>query len=408
MVESPPKLGTTVQRFPGEVAGSETMVLNMGPQHPSTHGVLRLVLELEGEIITKCVPHIGYVHTGIEKTCESKTYWKFLPLTDRIDYTAPLANNHAAVLAVEKILNCEVPPRAQWVRVIMSELTRIQSHLIWLGTHGLDLGGMTVFFYAFREREKILDLFEMASGVRLMTTYFRIGGLREDLPDGWVEQCRALMKEMPSCIDEYEAMLTENEIFLERTQGVGVLSPEDAIDLGVSGPSIRGSGIDWDLRKSNPYSGYENFDFQIPIGTNCDTYDRYLVRMDEMRQSVKIIQQGLDGLPGGPVMVNDRKIALPPREELHTSMESLIHHFKLVTEGIKPPKGEAYECIESPKGMYGCYVVSDGTHMPARVHFRTPSFVNLQAFPKLMEGRLVADAVAVIGSIDIVLGEVDR
>ncbi len=399
---------TQVKRFPGEVAGSETMIINMGPQHPSTHGVLRLVLELDGEVVVKCTPHVGYVHTGIEKTCESKTYWKMLPLTDRIDYTAPLANNLAAVLAVEQILGCEVPPRAQAIRVLMSELTRIASHQIWLGTHALDLGGITVFFYAFRDREKILDLFEMASGVRLMTTYFRIGGLREDLPDGWIEQCRAFIPTMPAAIDEYESLLTENEIFMERTQGIGVLTKQDAIDLGVSGPSIRGSGVEWDLRKSNPYSGYEQYDFLIPVGDTGDVYDRYLVRMAEMRQSLRIVEQCLDGLPGGPVMVNDRKISLPPRAELKTSMESVIHHFKLVTEGIIPPRGEAYACIESPKGMYGCYIVSDGTNMPRRVHFRTPSFVNLQAFPKLMEGKLVADAVAIIGSIDIVLGEVDR
>ncbi len=400
-----------VERAPGssrQVGSSETMIINMGPQHPSTHGVLRLELELDGEVCVRCTPHIGYVHTGIEKTMESKRYWQALPCTDRIDYMAPMANNFAYCLAVEKILGCEVPPRAQWIRVMLAEFTRIQSHLIWLGTHAMDIGAMTPFFLALRERERILDLFEMAAGVRLMTSFFRIGGLRDDLPDGWIENAQRFVKTFPAYVDEYEDLLTNNDIWLERTKGVGTLSAEDAIDLGVSGPTLRASGVDWDIRKVNPYSGYEKFGFKVPVRNGCDVYDRYLNRMDEMRESTKIIQQVMDGLPGGPVKTPDRKISLPPREELYTSMESLIHHFKLVVEGIKPPKGEAYAAIESPKGELGCYVVSDGSNKPYRVHFRTPSFVNLQSLAKMCEGRLVADIVAVIGSIDIVMGEVDR
>jgi NADH-quinone oxidoreductase subunit D len=400
--------GYQVERLPGSQPDGETMIINMGPQHPSTHGVLRLELELDGETCVRCTPHIGYVHTGIEKTMESKRYWQALPCTDRIDYMAPMANNLAYCLAVEKILNCEIPERAQWIRVMLSEFTRIQSHLIWLATHALDIGAMTAFFYALRERERILDMFEAVAGVRMMTSYFRIGGLREDLPDGWIEVAQQFIKVFPAYVDEYEALLTNNEIWVERTKGVGYLSAEDATDLGVSGPTIRASGVNWDIRKVNPYSGYEQFDFNVPVRHNCDVYDRYLNRMDEMRESAKIVQQCIDGLPGGDIKTPDRKISLPPRHELETSMESLIHHFKLVVEGIKPPKGEAYAAIESPKGELACYVVSDGSNKPYRVHFRTPSFVNLQSLATMCEGRLVADVVAVIGSIDIVMGEVDR
>ncbi len=386
----------------------ETLVLNMGPQHPSTHGVLRLELELEGETVVRATPHIGYLHTGIEKTAENKTYLKALTLTDRLDYLAPLSNNLAYVLAVEKLLDLEVPPKAQFMRVLLCELSRIASHLVWLGTQALDLGAMSVFLYCFREREQILDVFELISGVRMMTSYFRFGGLARDVPQGFDGKVKAIIKAFPEKFDDYEDLLTKNAIWLQRTKGIGVISAQDAIALGLSGPTLRGSGVNWDVRKAIPYSSYDKFDFQVPLGKNGDVYDRYLCRMAEMRQSLRLVQQALEGMPAGPHIADDRKYVLPPREELDTSMEALIHHFKLVTEGLRPPVGEVYTCVEAPKGELGFYIVSDGSGQPYRVKIRPPSFVNLQALPKMVEGRLLADVVAVIGSIDVVLGEVDR
>jgi NADH-quinone oxidoreductase subunit D len=386
----------------------ETMLLNMGPQHPSTHGVLRLLLELDGESVVSCVPDVGYLHTGIEKTAEDKTYTKIIPLTDRMDYLAPLSNNLGYVLAVEKLMDTQVPLRAQYVRVILCELTRITSHLVWLGTHALDIGAMSVFLYCFREREIVLDIFEMVAGQRMMASYFRPGGLWRDLPPGFEEAVRDFLKLMPERIDEYEALLDKNPIWLERTQHIGVISSKDAIAWGVSGPSLRGSGVNWDIRKAMPYSSYDHFDFDVPLGKNCDVYDRFLCRIHEMRESLKIVQQALDKLPGGPFMTSDRKVAPPPKEELAYSMESLIHHFKLWTEGFKAPEGEVYVSVESPRGEFGCYLNSDGSSKPRRVHFRAPSFANLSALPLMTHGVFVADLVAITGSIDIVLGDVDR
>jgi len=392
----------------GSVGERKTMLINMGPQHPSTHGVLRLVLELDGEVVVKCIPHIGYLHTGVEKECENKRYVQVIPLTDRLDYLAPLSNNLAYVLAVEKLLGIEVPERAQVIRVMLTELSRIGSHLVWLGTHALDIGAMSVFLYCFREREQLMDLFEAASGQRMMTSYFRVGGLMADLPEGFEERVWTFAKQFPKRVDEYEDLLTRNPIWLKRTKGIGVLKKEDAINLGVSGPTLRASGVPWDIRKSHPYSGYEKFDFQVSLGRNGDVYDRYFCRIFEMRQSLSIVRQALERLPGGPVNVDDPKIVPPPKELVKRSMEALIHHFKLWCEGFPTPPGEVYVSIESPKGEYGVYLVSDGGNKPYRVHFRAPSFVNLQALPRMVEGGLVADLVAVIGSIDIVLGEVDR
>jgi NADH-quinone oxidoreductase subunit D len=386
----------------------ETMLLNMGPQHPSTHGVLRLLLELDGENVVSCVPDIGYLHTGIEKTCEDKTYVKIVPLTDRMDYLAPLSNNLGYVMAVEKLMDTQVPIRAQYVRVILCELTRITSHLVWLGTHALDIGAMSVFLYCFRERETVMDIFEMVSGQRMMASYFRPGGLWRDLPPGFEEAVRAFLKLMPSRIDEYEALLDKNPIWLERTKNIGYISAQDAIAWGVSGPSLRGSGVNWDIRKVMPYSCYDHFDFDVPLGKNGDVYDRFLCRIHEMRASLKIITQALDKLPGGPVMTSDRKVAPPPKEELAYSMEALIHHFKLWTEGFQPPEGEVYVVVESPRGEFGCYLNSDGSPKPRRVHFRAPSFANLSALPVMTKNVFVADLVAITGSIDIVLGDVDR
>ncbi|MBI5956723.1 MAG: NADH dehydrogenase (quinone) subunit D, partial [Chloroflexi bacterium] len=364
--------------------------------------------ELDGETVVRATPHIGYLHTGIEKTAENKTYLKALTLTDRLDYLAPLSNNLAYVLAVEKLLDLEVPPKAQFMRVLLCELSRIASHLVWLGTQALDLGAMSVFLYCFREREQILDVFELISGVRMMTSYFRFGGLTRDVPQGFDGKVKAIIKAFPEKFDDYEDLLTKNAIWLQRTKGVGVISAQDAIALGLSGPTLRGSGVNWDVRKAIPYSSYAKFDFQVPLGKNGDVYDRYLCRMAEMRQSLRLVQQALEGMPTGPHIADDRKYVLPPRVELDTSMEALIHHFTLVTEGLRPPVGEVYACVEAPKGELGFYIVSDGSGKPYRVKIRPPSFVNLQALPKMVEGRLLADVVAVIGSIDIVLGEVDR
>ena len=385
-----------------------TMVVNMGPQHPSTHGVLRLVMELDGETIVRCTPHIGYVHTGIEKTGEYQTYMKAVTITDRMDYLSAHINNLAYTLAVEKLLGIEIPPRAQALRVMLSEIQRIASHLVWLATHALDIGAMTAYFYAFRDREKLLDLTEMMSGVRLMPSWIVPGGLRGDAPEGWFERCAAVVDELPMRFGEYETLLDQNPIWRERTQGVGCITVDECLNLGVSGPTLRASGLAYDVRKVAPYCGFERYDFHVPVGTFGDVYDRYRVRLAEMRQSREILKQAIETMPDGPVRVGDRKVAPPPRAELDTSMEALIHHFKLWTEGIRPPAGEAYVPVESPKGEIGFYLVSDGSNKPWRMHERPPSFMNLQALPRLCQGRLIADVVAIIGSIDIVLGEIDR
>jgi NADH-quinone oxidoreductase subunit D len=397
--------------------GEHSMVLNMGPQHPSTHGVLRVVLELDGEIVVALAPDIGYLHTGIEKTCEAKFYQQVVPLTDRIDYLSPMTNNLTYCLAVEKLLGLEIPERAQLLRVLLNELTRIESHLVWLGTHAMDIGALTMFLYCWREREAILRIFEAVSGQRMMTSYFRIGGLALEPPKGFFESIQAFLDDMPSKIDQYEGLLTGNPIWMGRLKGVGYLSAADAIALGVTGPPLRASGVDWDLRRDMPYSGYEKFKFDVPVSTGGDVWARYEVRMLEMRESVKICKQamamlaglprGADGKPG-PIVADAPKIVLPNREQMKTQMEALIHHFKIVTEGFAVPAGEVYQAVESPRGEMGYYVVSDGTAKPYRVHMRNPSFATLQALETMCKGRLLADVVAVIGSIDIVLGEIDR
>jgi NADH-quinone oxidoreductase subunit D len=384
------------------------MVLNMGPQHPSTHGVLRLVLELDGEVVVRCVPHIGYLHTGMEKIMEAKRYQQAITVTDRMDYLAPMSNNLAFVLSVERLLGVEPPERAQVIRVMMAELTRIKSHLVWLATHALDIGAMSVFLYCFREREKILDLYEMVSGQRMMSSYIRVGGLMADLPEGFERAVRDFTDEFPKRVDEYEDLLTGNRLWLQRTVGVGVLKREEAIALGVSGPALRATGVPWDIRKVWPYSGYDRFHFEISLGSNGDVYDRYRCRIFEMRQSAAIVRQCLDRMPRGPVNIADPKIVPPPKPAVRQSMEALIHHFLLYSQGFTVPPGEAYVPIESPKGEIGFYVVSDGSNRPYRVRVRPPSLLNLQALPRMVEGRMVADVVAVIGSIDIVLGEIDR
>jgi len=402
-------VGTPVLQAPtAEGSKDQHMVLNMGPQHPSTHGVLRLVLEIDGEIVVRLYPEVGYLHTGIEKTCESKFYQQVVPLTDRVDYLGPLANNLCYCLAVEKLLGLEIPERAVWIRVLLTELTRINSHLIWLGTHAMDIGALTVFLYTFREREEILRIFEAVSGQRMMTSYFRIGGLAMEPPLDLFDRIQAFITTFPEKIDEYSNLLTGNPIFRSRLLDVGHLSPEDAIALAVTGPTLRGSGVDFDLRRDMPYSGYEKFQFKVPVSNRCDCWGRYEVRLEEMRESVKIIQQALDGMPGGPVKADAPKIILPDREKMKTQMEALIHHFKIVTEGFNVPAGEVYQAIESGHGEMGYYVVSDGTAKPYRVHMRYPGFASLQALETMCQGRMLADVVAVIGSIDIVLGEIDR
>jgi len=401
--------GTPILEAPiAEGSNDQTMVLNMGPQHPSTHGVLRLVLEIDGEIVVRLYPEIGYLHTGIEKTCEAKFYQQVVPLTDRIDYLSPMHNNLCYCLAVEKLLELPIPDKAQWMRVLLSELTRLNSHLVWLGTHAMDIGALTVFLYTFREREDILRIFELVSGQRMMTSYFRIGGLSMEPPLDFFDRVTVFMKTFPEKIDEYANLLTGNPIFVNRLQNVGHLSAADAIALGVTGPPMRASGIDFDLRRDMPYSSYEKFDFKIPVSQRCDVWGRYLVRLDEMRESVKIINQALAGMPEGPVKADAPKIVLPDREKMKTQMESLIHHFKIVTEGFAVPAGEVYQGIESSRGQMGYYVVSDGTAKPYRVHMRNPSFASLQALETMCKGRMLADVVAVIGSIDVVLGEIDR
>ncbi|RKX31763.1 MAG: NADH-quinone oxidoreductase subunit D [Candidatus Zixiibacteriota bacterium] len=389
-------------------AQRKTMNINMGPQHPATHGVLRVELELDGETVVKATPHIGYLHTGIEKTAESKLYYKAIPVTDRMDYLAPMSNNLGYCLAVEKLIGIEVPEKVKFARVLLTELTRIMSHLVWIGTHAIDIGAMSMLLYAFREREYIIDLYEACAGQRMMTTYFRIGGLAYDLPKDFDQKVNRILKRIPEGMRDYVRLLNDNKIFRKRTIGVGYISAEDAINYGFTGPCLRGSGVNYDVRKATPYSSYEKFDFEVPLGKNGDVYDRYLVRLEEMRQSLRIAKQALDGMPEGPYRAHVPGVVLPPKEDVLSKMESLIFHFKIITEGFKPPVGGVYQAIEAPKGELGFYISSDGTNKPHRMRVRPPSFVNLSALPKLIEGGLVADVIACIGSIDIVLGEVDR
>lgn len=390
------------------MATTERMTLNMGPQHPSTHGVLRLVLELDGEVITKITPDIGYLHRGVEKLSEYRTYHQILPLTDRLDYLAPMSNNLGYILAVEKLLNIEVPERAQTIRIIMAELTRLESHLVWLACHALDIGAMTVFLYAFREREVVMETYELISGARMTSNFFRAGGLSQDVPEEFVKKVSDFIDSMPGNIDTYEGLLTTNPIWLKRTIGNGVISAENAIDIGITGPALRGSGVDWDARRDAPYAGYENYQFQVPVGEKCDTFDRYKVRLIEMRESCKIVRQALDKLKPGPVLADCPQVCYPPKESVYNSIEGLIHHFKIASEGYPVPEGEVYQGIEAPKGELGFYIVSDGGNKPERMRIRPPSFVNLQAIEQMSLGSMIADLVAVIGTLDIVLGEIDR
>ena len=385
-----------------------TMTLNMGPQHPSTHGVLRVLLELDGEIIRKATADIGFLHTGIEKQCETRTWQQVVPLTDRVDYLANLSNNLCYCLAVEKMLGLEIPRRAQWMRVMLTELTRINSHMVWLGTHALDIGAMTMFFYCFRERENILRLFEMFSGQRMMTSYFRIGGLALDAPRGWQQAVGKFIRAFPKSIEQYENLLNANPIWLERTKGVAHMTLDDMLDLGVTGPMIRAAGLPWDIRKDEPYSGYNEFDFKVPTRTESDVYARFQVRVDELRESTKIIIQALEGMPEGPFQCEAPGIVLPEREAMKTQMEALIYHFKIITEGFRVPAGEAYVAVESPRGELGYYVVSDGDTNPYRVFMRTPSFGNLIAIGPMLKDMLLADSIAGLGSMDFVLGDTDR
>jgi NADH-quinone oxidoreductase subunit D len=402
----------TILHVPEHLQESEDLLqVNFGPNHPSTHGVLRLVVDLNGEQVVGLRAIIGYLHTGFEKNMEAKTWWKAITYAPRIDYVSFQNNELVFVLAVEKLLGMETPEKARWMRTLLCELNRIHSHLVYLGTSALELGAISVFWYCFRERDLILDLFELVTGVRMHTRYFQVGGLAEDIPRGFYPECRRFVEWMPKAIDDYEALLTRNEIWLERTKGLGLLSADDAIALGQSGPVLRASGVDWDLRKTSPYLAYGDVDFVAPVYNGGDVYDRYKVRVDEMRESTRIVAQCLDRLEemeGEPWIVDDRKIVLPPREELHTSMESLIHHFKLVTEGFRVPEGEVYVAIESPRGELGCYLVSDGGPRPWRVKFRAPSFVALEATATCMRDALVADLIAIVGSLDTVMGEVDR
>jgi NADH-quinone oxidoreductase subunit D len=386
----------------------ETMLLNMGPQHPSTHGVLRLLLELDGEIVVNCIPDIGYLHTGIEKNMEAKTYQKAEVMTDRLDYMNPMGNNLAYVMAVEKLVDLDVPVRAQAIRVILVELQRIASHLVWLGSVGLDLAAMSMFLYCFREREQILDIFELVSGQRMMTTYIRPGGVWRDVPVEFEKAVRDFLKIFPKRIDEYEKLLTKNPLFVDRMVGLGILDSATALSYGVTGPTLRASGVNWDLRKSRPYLGYEQYDFNVPVLTEGDTYARYIVRMEEFRESLKIIEQALNKLPFGPVHSENRKFVPPPRSEIGVSMEALIHHFKLWTEGFPAPDASIYSAVESPRGELGVLLVGDGGSKPRRVHMRTPSFDNLAVLPEIVKGHLVADLVAILASVDIVLGDIDR
>ena len=397
---------TTVETATG---AAKTMVLNMGPQHPSTHGVLRILLELDGETVVKAVPDLGYLHTGIEKSCEDKTYSQAITLTDRMDYLNPLGNNLVYCLAVEKLLGLEIPKRAQYIRVLMVELQRISSHLVWLATTGMELGALSMMIYGFREREFILEIFEMFTGQRMMTSYIRIGGVALDPPAGWRQAVQKFLNMMPSRVDEYETLLTQNPIWTRRTKDIGYISAEDAIALSMTGPTLRAAGVAYDNRRVFPYSSYEEFNFDVPTRTESDCYARYLIRVAEMRESLKIVRQAMEKITDeGPIKAEAPGIIPPQREKMKTEMEALIYHFKIFTEGFSPQPGEAFVAVESPRGELGCFVASDGSPKPLRVHFRSPSFINLQALPKLIKGQLIADVIACIGTIDIVLGEVDR
>lgn len=395
-------------RAPEDGLEGERMVINMGPSHPSTHGVLRLVLTLDGETVTSVQPHMGYLHRGMEKIAETMTYHQFIPYTDRLDYLAPLSNNVGYILAVEKLMGITVPPRAQVIRVLCCEISRISAHLLWLGTGALDLGAATVFFHTFRERETLYDIIEKLTGGRLTTSYTRVGGLAADLPDGWMDDVSRFVAAFPAVLDELDGLLCRNRIFLKRARGVGRLAAADAVSLGVTGPNLRGSGVAYDVRKAEPYSGYENYDFDVPIGSEGDVYDRFLVRMEEMRQSTRILAQAMRALPDGPVNIDDPKIVLPKKERVLRSMEELIQQFMIVTEGIKPPAGEIYHAVEAPKGELGFYIRSEGDKSPYRLHIRSPSFITLQAVEKMAVGGLLSDLVAVVASLDPVMGEVDR
>ena len=403
-----PPIPTLLQVDPQLLETDDVMTVSFGPNHPSTHGVLRLVVDLNGERVVGLKAIVGYLHTGFEKSMESKTYWKAITYPARIDYLSFQMNELVFVLAIEQLLGIEVPPKATWMRMLMCELTRIHSHLIWLATSALEIGAISMLWYGFRERDAVLDLFELVTGVRMHTRYFQAGGLAEDVPVGFADECRRFCSLMPKAIDDYEEILTKQQIWLERTRGIGLLSAEDAIALGQSGPVLRASGVDWDLRKAQPYLAYDRVDFDVPVYYGGDVYARYRVHMDEMRESVRIVSQALEGMPDGPWIADDRKVVLPPRHELHTSMESLIHHFKLVTEGYSVPAGEVYAAIESARGEMGCYLVSDGGPRPWRVKFRAPSFVALEATATCMRDALVADLIAIVGSLDTVMGEVDR
>ncbi len=393
-----------------DALGSEHMTLNLGPQHPATHGTLRLVLEMDGERVVNCVPDIGYLHTGFEKLGEHMDYNQYVVVTDRMNYLSPLANNIGYAIAVEKLLGVEVPKRAQYIRVILAELSRIADHLVWLGTHALDIGAFTVFLYGFEQRERLYNLFEAVTGARLTTSYTRVGGVMHDVPTGFVEMVTAFTAQFPKTYADLDALLTRNRIWIDRTKGVGVISAEDAIAWSFTGPCLRGSGVERDIRKAEPYSSYEDFDFDVPVGSKGDVYDRYLVRMEEMLQSVKIVDQAARNLPEGPVKVDDPKLILPEKSETYTKMESLIHHFEIIMDrhGICPPAGEVYSCTESPNGELGWYIVSDGTGRPWRVRVRPPCFMNYQAFPEMVKGLMVSDVVAVLGSINVIAGELDR
>lgn len=390
------------------MARTETMTINMGPQHPSTHGVLRLILEVDGETVVGMDADIGFLHRGIEKLSEHRTYHQVLPLTDRMDYLAPMSNNLGYILAVEQLLGIDVPERAETIRIIMAEMTRIKSHLVWLATHALDIGAMTVFLYCFREREVVMETYELISGARMTTNFFRAGGLSMDVPPEFEKKVQDFINEMPGHIDTYENLLTNNPIWKKRTIDIGYLSREEVLDVGLTGSAMRGSSVDFDLRRDIPYAGYETYDFDVPVYDRCDCFDRYKVRMDEMRQSCRIIQQGLDRLKPGPVLTEDAQVAYPPKESVYNTIEGLIHHFKIASEGYPVPEGETYLAVEAPKGELGFYIVSDGSGKPYRMRVRPASFVNLQALAPMMRGLMLADLVAVIGTLDVVLGEIDR
>jgi NADH-quinone oxidoreductase subunit D len=406
--EAPPQAAVQAPRQPPAGLEEEVLTINFGPHHPATHGVLRLLVTLEGEVVREVKPYIGYVHTGIEKNCEDKSYWKVIPLVERMDYLSYYFNALAFCMSVERLLDEDVPARAQYLRVIHCELNRIHSHLVWLGTSALDLGAISIFWYCFRERDKVLDLFEASSGQRMHTRYFQVGGVIEDIPAGWDRRVLAFTEDMLERVGQYEAILDRNEIFLQRTKGVGIVPEDRLLELGVTGPLLRAIGNPWDLRKAAPYSSYDHFDFKVPIGTVGDCYDRYRVRVAEIRESCAIVRQAVEGLPEGPFITGNRKVALPPRHELATSMEALIHHFKLVTEGFRVPPGEAYVPIESPRGELACFVVADGSAKPARVHMRDPSFVNLQSLREMCLDGYVADMIANLAMLDPILGGIDR